>query len=185
MSIFRAFIPLLVLAGAAFALRARSSSQVGNRNVPEPAKPVDIDRYLGTWFEIARYENRFEEGCEAATTEYSRGEDGEIRVINRCREGGLDGTAIETEGRAHVIEGSDNAKLEVSFFGPFYAGDYWILDHDDDYAWAIVGEPSGRYLWILSRTNSPSSEERQQLRIRAAELGYDLHLLRPTRHRVQ
>ena len=86
------------------------------------------------------------------------------------------------EGRARVVEGSGNAKLEVSFFGPFYLGDYWVLDRADDYSWAIVGEPSGRYLWLLSRTPDPAPAVRQRIRDRTAELGYDLSLLLPVQH---
>jgi apolipoprotein D and lipocalin family protein len=79
-----------------------------------------------------------------------------------------------------VVEGSGGAKLEVSFFGPFYFGNYWILDHAEDYSWSIVGEGSGRYLWLLSRTPQPSDPVREQIMSRARELGYDLSILRPT-----
>ncbi|NWM24831.1 lipocalin family protein, partial [Escherichia coli] len=74
-----------------------------------------------------------------------------------------------------------NAKLKVSFFGPLYTGDYWILDHADDYAWSIVGEPSGRYLWLLSREPVPPSAMAQAIMKRVEELGYDRWALRITR----
>ena len=83
-------------------------------------------------------------------------------------------------GRARVVAGSQNAKLKVSFFGPFFLGDYWVLDHADDYAWSIVGEPSGRYLWLLCRAPDPSAETRAAVLARAQELGYDTDLIRPT-----
>jgi len=69
----------------------------------------------------------------------------------------------------------------VSFFGPFF-GDYWVLDHADDYAWSIVGEPSGRYLWLLTRTQHPSEQVQRAIHERARSLGYDLALLRTTKH---
>ena len=75
-----------------------------------------------------------------------------------------------------------DARLKVSFFGPFYFGDYWVLDHADDYSWSIVGEPSGRYLWLLSRTAQPSPQARDAILTRARALGYDLTLIRPTQH---
>jgi len=80
------------------------------------------------------------------------------------------------------VAGSGNAKLKVSFFGPFYVGDYWVLDHADDYSWSIVGEPSGRYLWLLSRSAEPSPQTRRLIEDRARALGYDTSLIRPTLH---
>ncbi|WP_367576010.1 lipocalin family protein [Phenylobacterium montanum] len=168
----------VALGACAVATRGR----VGNRSVPEPAKTVDLNRYVGLWYEIGRYENWFERGCEAVTAEYRVRDSGAVQVINRCRRGDPNGPTKIAEGRAKVVAGSGNAKLKVSFFGPFYFGDYWVLDHDPDYAWSIVGEPSGRYLWLLSRTAEPSVETRQIIDARARELGYDMSLVRPTQH---
>ena len=117
----------------------------------ESVESVDLDRYQGLWFEIARYDSSFEEGCEGVTAEYAMREDGLISVENTCYEGALDGPVEVAEGRARVADETSNAKLEVSFFGPFW-GDYWIVELDEDYQWAVVSEPRGRYLWILSRT---------------------------------
>lgn len=95
----------------------------------------------------------------------------------------VDGPVKTVEGRARVVPDSGDARLKVSFFGPFYLGDYWVLDHADDYSWSIVGEPSGRYLWLMSRTAKPSQEVRATILNRTAELGYDLALVRETLHR--
>ncbi|WP_244849650.1 MULTISPECIES: lipocalin family protein [unclassified Caballeronia] len=168
--------------GALAAYGLKGAKRSGNENVPEPSKAVDLDRYLGHWFEFARYENRFERNCEAVTANYARREDGLISVINACREGSLTGRYRSAEGRAKVVPGSNGTKLKVSFFGPFYVGDYWILDHADDYSWSIVGEPTGRYLWILTREARPSAELRRTLLVRAAALGYDTTMLRETQH---
>ena len=154
--------------------RSLDRHPVGNRNVPEPSKPVELERYLGRWYEIARYEQRFERGCTAATADYSLRDDGNIDVVNRCLKPG--GKRSEARGIAKVVDRRSNAKLKVSFFRPFY-GDYWILDHADDYSWSIVGEPSGRYLWILSREANPGSDEVGQLLNRVAALGYDTSML--------
>lgn len=174
---------LLLLSGALVALTACATLQrgpVGNAAVPSPAKPVDLTRYAGLWYEIGRYENGFERDCEGVTAQYTVRDDGLVGVLNTCRQGGLDGAAKSSEGKAKIVEGSGDAKLKVSFFGPFYVGDYWVLDRADDYSWSIVGEPSGRYLWLLTRTPQPSAQVREQLTTRAAELGYDLSLIRPT-----
>ncbi|MBO9518505.1 MAG: lipocalin family protein [Porphyrobacter sp.] len=146
----------------------------GNAKVPEPAKPVDLQRYLGLWYEIARYDQRFERGCISATAEYTLRDDGRISVVNIGRK--RDGTSKTAHGVAKVVDTSTNAKLKVRFFGPF-GGDYWVLDHADDYGWSIVGEPSGRYLWILARDPNLDSAQVKELTKRAAGLGYDTSML--------
>jgi apolipoprotein D and lipocalin family protein len=158
-----------------------SPGPVGNQSVPQPAKSVDLDRYLGRWYEVARYEASFQRNCEAVTADYSRNGDGSIRVLNSCRQGGVDGKLKTATGRAKIADSQTSAKLRVSFFGPFY-GDYWVLDHADDYSWSIVGEPSGRYLWLLAREARPGSAIRSTLEARAKELGYDWSLVRLTKH---
>ena len=180
----RSIAPILLISAAALALAACASfsrGPVGNPSVPEPAKPVDLARYVGLWYEIGRYENGFERDCEGVTAEYRLQDDGSVQVINTCRKGAPNGPAETAKGRATVVEGSGNAKLKVSFFWPF-SGDYWVLDHADDYTWSIVGEPSGRYLWILTRTSNPPTADREFLRARVRELGYDTGMIRPTRH---
>ncbi|KQR76439.1 lipocalin [Burkholderia sp. Leaf177] len=175
---------LLVIGGLGVlaACASAGNNKSGNDDVPEPAKAVDLDRYLGQWYEFARYENRFERGCEAVTANYAKREDGLISVINSCRKGSVNGAPKSVEGKAKIVADSNNAKLKVSFFGPFYVGDYWVLDHADDYTWSIVGEPSGRYLWILTREAKPSAQLRTALIDRARKLGYDVTLLRETLH---
>lgn len=177
-------VALLIVGGVGVlaACVANSRSVSGNAKVPEPAKAVDPDRYLGQWYEFARYENRFERGCEAVTANYAKRDDGLISIVNSCRVGGVSGSVRTSEGKAKIEAGSGNAKLKVSFFGPFYVGNYWVLDHADDYSWSIVGEPSGKYLWILTREAKPSAEQRTALIERARKLGYDVTLLRETLH---
>lgn len=167
--------------GAALLLAARSREPVRNPHVPEPDKDVELDPYLGRWYEMARYDNHFEQGADAVTAEYSLRPDGLLDIVNRA---GRDATGKPriSRGKARVVPDSRNAKFKVSFFGPFYVGDYWILDHADDYSWSIVGEPSGRYLWILTRARDPEPALRSQLLHRVAELGYDVDALRMTEH---
>lgn len=166
----------LVITGLFF-LTACTSYPVGNPNVPEPVKALELERYLGKWYELARYENRFEKGCEAVTAEYAKRDDGLISVLNTCRKGGVDGEKDTAEGKARIVEGSNGAKLKVSFFGPLFFGDYWVLDRAEDYSWSIVGEPLGKYLWILTRDAVPDKQKRDALIARAKTLGYDTSLL--------
>ncbi|ANU07263.1 lipocalin family protein [Paraurantiacibacter namhicola] len=173
--------PALLLTAAAC---VGTPGPVGNASVPMPAKPVALQSYLGTWYEYARYEAPFQEGCEGVTAEYTLRDDGKIRVVNSCYEGALDGEFRQSTGRAKVVEGSQGAQLKVSFFGPFY-GDYWVLDRgepdaDGLYPWSIVGEPSGRYLWLLTREAQPDAATRTLLERRVKELGYDWSLVRMT-----
>lgn len=150
---------------------------VGNANVPQPAKAVDLTRYVGRWYEIARYENGFEKGCEGVTADYIARDDGLIGIINTCRQGAVDGTVTTADGKAKIVEDSNNAKLKVSFFGPFYVGDYWVLDRADDYSWSIVGEPSGRYLWILSRKPVLAGKQMNTLIAKVKAMGYDTSMM--------
>ncbi len=173
-------IKLITLISLLALTSACSSLPVGNAHVPEPAKAVQLDRYVGVWYEIARYENGFEEGCEGVTAKYEPMENARIKVINTCHENTVTGPKKVAIGKAKVAEQSRNAKLKVSFFGPFYFGDYWVLDRAMDYSWSIVGEPSGRYLWILARNPHPSKKQKAMLYKKAHALGYDTRLLRET-----
>jgi apolipoprotein D and lipocalin family protein len=112
---------------------------------------VDIPRYMGTWYEIASFPHRFQEGCTGTTASYTLRDDGGVDVVNRCFHQSLQGEEKVAEGRARVVDTATNAKLEVSFFGPFW-GDYWIIELGDEYEYAVVGHPGRDYLWILSRT---------------------------------
>ena len=176
----------LALAPLALALGAcvGKPGPVGNASVPQPAKAVALPSYLGKWYEHGRYEAPFQRGCEGVTAEYAERDDGRISVVNSCYQDGLDGEFRQSTGKARLVEGSDGAKLKVSFFGPFY-GDYWVLDRGDpdasgQYPWSIVGEPSGRYLWMLTRDARPDPQLRALLERRVQELGYDWGLVRLT-----
>ena len=133
---------------------------------------VELDRYLGEWYEIASYPAWFQRGCTAVTARYSLRDDGRIKVVNSCRKGSLDGKLKQSTGRAKVVDMETNAKLKVSFFGPFW-GNYWIIDLDPDYQWAVVGEPKRKYLWILSRTRSMDEGVYEQILARLPDKGYD------------
>jgi apolipoprotein D and lipocalin family protein len=141
---------------------------------------VDLERYMGKWYEIARYPNFFQPpDCVATTAEYTLNEDGTVRVVNRCRQGGSDGRARSIEGVARVADPTTNAKLKVSFFPPF-EGDYWIIDLDQDYQWAVVGEPGRNVLWVLSRTPTMDEAVYAEIVSRLPDKAYDPQRLRKT-----
>jgi apolipoprotein D and lipocalin family protein len=117
----------------------------------EVVPKVELQRYLGTWYELASFPQSFQRGCTASTANYVLLPDGDVQVVNRCRLNALDGEEKVATGRARVVDTQTNAKLEVSFFRPFW-GDYWIIQLDPEYRYAVVGNPGRDYLWILSRT---------------------------------
>jgi apolipoprotein D and lipocalin family protein len=111
---------------------------------------VDVQRYAGTWYEIASLPFSRQEGCTCTKAEYKVMDDGVLKVTNSCIK---EGKMSVANGKAFIVEGTNNAKLKVQFFWPF-KGDYWIIDLADDYSYAVVGVPSRKYCWILSRTKS-------------------------------
>ena len=151
----------------------------------ETVYQVNLDRYTGTWYEIARLPNRFQDQCVGnVTADYQRLDDGNIRVINRCLD--KDGLMDEAQGVARVVDTSSNAKLEVSFVSVFgwnlFWGDYWILDLGEEYEYAVIGMPSRKYAWVLARTLELSPEVRSQVRQVLIRAGYDPERLLETRH---
>ena len=138
-------------------------------STPLSVAGVDLDRYLGRWHEAARLPNGFERGCINVLADYGRRADGLISVTNSC---GLEGGKIKVaRGRAKPSGAAGEGKLQVSFFGPFWS-DYWVLERADDYSWSIVGEPGGRYLWVLTRATTISPEQRADFEQRVTRLGY-------------
>ena len=143
---------------------------------PTTVPYVDLNRYIGLWYEIAKIPNSFQKQCAAGTTaEYSLREDGRISVINKCYKS--DGSLDEAGGVARVRDNQSNAKLQVSFVRILgrnrFWGDYWIIGLDEDYRWAVVGHPKRRYGWILSRTPELTPELRQQINSLLERQGYN------------
>jgi apolipoprotein D and lipocalin family protein len=157
---------------------------------PAPVRTVaavDLDRYLGEWFEIARFPNRFQRACAGdVRATYARRPDGRIDVVNRCR--AADGHVIEAQGVARVVDARTSAKLQVRFapavlsFLPFVWGDYWIVGLADDYSWAVVGSPDRAYLWILARSRAMTTADLDAARAAARASGFDTDRLVMTRH---
>ncbi len=135
---------------------------------------LDVQRYLGRWYEIARFTKGFEKGITGATAEYSLRPDGRIQVLNSGFRGSLEGPYTQARGVAWVPDKKRPAALKVSFFWPF-AGDYLVFGLDQEgYTWALVGSDSRDYLWFLARTPTVTDELYQQMRQLAEDQGYDL-----------
>lgn len=133
---------------------------------------------MGRWYEIASFPNWFQNDCTCTMAEYELQED-HVSVRNSCRKGSAQGQLDLATGAAYPVPGSGNSRLKVRFFWPF-KGDYWILALDDAYQYAMIGHPSRKYLWILSRTPELSENIYQSLVAQAAQQGYDVSKLKRT-----
>ncbi|MGD0406246.1 MAG: lipocalin family protein [Candidatus Bathyarchaeia archaeon] len=147
-------------------------------NTLEVVPHVDLKKYLGKWYEIARLPARFEEGCSDITATYSLSDDGTISVLNECKR---NGKVKRAKGKAKVVDKNTGAKLKVTFFWPFY-GDYWIINLGKDYDYAVVGTPNRKYLWILSRTPQMDDKLFSQLIELVKSKGFDVTNLIRTSH---
>jgi apolipoprotein D and lipocalin family protein len=145
---------------------------VNNMKPLETVTYVDLNRYVGQWHEIARYQHKFQEGCIGSKAIYTLRDDGKINVLNQCYEKSSSGELRSAKGKAWVVDKQSNAKLKVSFFWPF-AGDYWIIELGDDYEYAVVGHPTRKYLWILSRTPEMDETLYNEILSRLEKQDYD------------
>ena len=130
---------------------------------------VELEKYLGKWYEIAHLPAKFQEGCNETTATYTLSKDGSISVLNQCTK---NGKMKQAKGKAKVVDKNSNAKLKVTFFWPFY-GDYWIIKLGNDYDYAVVGTPNRKYLWILSRTPQMDDKLYSQLIENIKSKGFD------------
>lgn len=164
---FILFFPALI------ALSACGEVYRDNSQAMTTVPALDLERYQGRWFEIARYPNFFERGCTGVTATYKLRDDGRISVVNACRKNTLDGELVVAEGIARSAGGG---KLEVTFtpWIPGLWGDYWVLYLAADYSFVVVGSPNGRVGWILARTPTLEDTALQAAQNALQKNGYDL-----------
>jgi apolipoprotein D and lipocalin family protein len=144
---WRYLIICLIFIGLFASCRGAVDYQMPELNV---VSYVDLQRYKGIWYEIARYPNTFQKDCYKSRATYTLRDDGKITVLNECNRGSAKGKLKSAKGKAWVVDKKSNAKLKVSFFWPF-SGDYWIIELDKNYQHVVIGHPKRKYLWILSR----------------------------------
>ena len=133
---------------------------------------LDLQRYMGKWYEIARFDHRFERNLEGVTATYELLDNGKISVINAGYKYSTDGKLKTARGKAKQPDTANPGKLKVSFFLFFYA-DYFIFELADDYSWALIGSSSDKYLWILSRTPELEQKKLDHILFRARERGFE------------
>jgi len=179
------FVLILMLA----MVTAQASAQQEVTTVVTVAS-VSLERYVGKWYEVSRFPNRFQTQCTGdVTAEYQNRDDGRIDVINRCRK--ADRSFEQASGIARIVDTASNAKLKVRFapawlsWLPMVWGDYWIIGLAPDYSYAVVGEPGREYLWVLSRTPNMSEESYQAALGLAAAQGFDVKKLQRTKQEMR
>lgn len=166
MSIILSCTALLLAAGC------KAENPEFNVTIENTVQELDLDRYLGKWYEIARFDHSFERGLVGATANYSLREDGKIKVLNTGYKDSFEGKFNEAEAKAYIPDENYPGALKVSFFLFFYS-DYWVLDLDENYTFALVGSKSSKYLWILSRTPEMAPADLQRVLNKAVSLGYN------------
>jgi len=149
-----------------------------NDGTLEVVPHVELEKYLGKWYEIAHLPFRFEDGCSDITATYSLREDGDVSVLNECLK---NGKVKRAKGKAKIVDKTTGAKLKVTFFWPFY-GDYWIINLGENYDYAVVGTPNRKYLWILNRTPQMNDKLFSQLIAHAKSKGFNVTNLIKTSH---
>lgn len=172
-----------ILVSKIFFLVSFQLSAMGSNNPqirdPETVEYVDLNRYMGLWYEVARFDQSFQKGCVGVTAEYRLRDDGKVDVLNSCFQDSLEGERRQAKGRAYVKDKTSQAKLRVSFFWPFY-GDYWIFDLGENYEYAVVGSPDRDALWFLSRSPRLDPLIYEKLTQKMKEAGFDMSRLQPT-----
>ena len=161
----------------ALALALSGCAAAGPVIAPEPAKPIEIERfYGGRWFELARTPLSVTDGCVAGTTDFSRRADGTLVERDICREGSPQGKEKTFEGAVTILDPGNNTKIQVRYivFGILpITKTYWMLDRDADYRWFITADPQLENVAILTRVARPSQSEIDALTARVRQLGYD------------
>lgn len=168
-------INLLII--SLFIFIAGGCGQNKNMERTKTVEKLELEKFLGTWYEIARFDHSFERGMQGVTATYSMREDGKIKVLNQGYKGSLDGPLKQAIGKAKIPNAQEAGKLKVSFFWIFY-GDYFVLELDDiNYQWAVIGSSSEKYLWILSRTPQLEESVQQDLLEKIQKRSYPLENL--------
>ena len=140
------------------------------------SKPIDPQRYLGRWFEVARIPNAFQKNCEAATSDWAKQGDGQYAVVQTCHDGSPSGPSKVWKGNGKVMD-PVKAQIRIGFFGGFIKQDYVVVDRAEDYSWCILSTATPKYFWIMSRRAILSAQQKAALVARSRQLGFDVAAL--------
>jgi apolipoprotein D and lipocalin family protein len=173
-------VPASLLAGLLLLTACAATAATGAESKkPTAVASVDLEKYMGRWYEVARYPNSYQKGTVGVVAHYQLRDNGRITLKNSAFKKTLDGKVKKGSGSGKVVRNSDGAKWDVTFIWPFTA-DYWIIELDPEYAWAVVGQPSRKNLWILSRSPKLEDEVYADIIKRLEKHGYDASKLELT-----
>lgn len=161
----------LTLASALAA--AAIAAPAGADAMAQPVAHIDAAKMMGRWYEVARFPNMIQRGCQAGMSEWNRVPDG-FAVIQTCHKGSPNGPVTEWKAHARVIDPVSNAKFKMTFFGGLVSQEYWVLDHHDDEGWLILGTHDGKYLWLMSQRPTLPEAVRVAAIARIKQLGFDV-----------
>ena len=161
---------LMVVAWSAASL---TSTPVLAETAPEPKRAIDVDRFMGRWYEIVRTPNNRQKNCHAAHQVWARKPDGGFDIDQVCHAGDRDGPARHVDTAARIVDTTTNAKFEASFFGGLIRRQYWVIDHGDDYGWMIASTSDGKFVSLLARTPGLPLARLSSLKTRIRALGFD------------
>jgi apolipoprotein D and lipocalin family protein len=166
------------IAVAAASVVSSAALAAGFAPPPAPAKPVELQRYVGRWYEVARVPNHFERGkdCAAPTADYEQDAKGAVTVVQICHVDSPTGPEKVYHATVKILDPGTNAKFKLTFY-VFLSKEYWVLDHAPDYKWAIVGDPTGKFLWLFSRQPTLPADIKDAVLARARSMGYDTNRL--------
>ena len=162
-------VPFALAVGLALALPAFAAAS----GAPEPRKSIDLDRFMGRWYEVLRTPNNAQKNCYAAFQIWTQVSPGKFTIAQACHRDSPTGTEHRVQTGARVLDPPTNAKFEASFFAGLIRRDYWVIDHADDYSWMIACTSNGRYVGVLSRRADLPKREVDALSARVAAMGLD------------
>ena len=167
---------LTVLILAAVAAMAACQPAAAEPQVPaaavRPIAHLELTKMMGRWYEVARFPNMIQKGCQAGASDWTRTAEG-FSVIQTCHKGSPDGPLAEWKAKARVADPVSNAKFRMSFFGGLVSQEYWVLDQRDDQGWLILATHDGHYLWLMSNKPALPAAVRAEAVARIKQLGFD------------
>jgi apolipoprotein D and lipocalin family protein len=162
---------------ALFALIAIAIAGAARAEVVEPRRPLDLDRFMGRWYEILHTPNGNERNCVSAYQDWASRPGGQFLIRQHCMKASPPGAERLIDTSARVLNAPDNTKFEASFFGGLLRARYWVVDHADDYQWMIATTADGRYPALLARSPGLPESERLRLKARMAQMGFKTDVL--------
>lgn len=140
---------------------------------PQPTERIELTKMMGRWYEVARLPNKMQSGCQGGTSEWEKAAEG-FAVVQKCHKGSLSAKPTEWKARARVVDPKTNAKLQLSFFGGLVKQEYWVLGHEPQQGWLILGTPGGNAMWLMSQRPTLSASARAAALAKVRQLGYDV-----------